>query len=379
MTISGFSLTTLSETSAPATIFKRLMAVKGTDLTRSAYASDLRDFAEFLGIPSKEGKHPLTSVPDTSWQTLDTSHVAAYLEYLKQATSRKTGRSYSPATIARRITAVRELLTEAAYQGLYPRDRLQYLKERLPLPDITHEHHTGLTPGEQTKLLSEAKNQPGLKGLRDYALFRLWLDTGLRRGELAALKVRDLTVKEGTTVIVVRHGKRGRMKQIGLESYTAHVLREWLKVSGQSDQPDRPMFFQVRKRGQAGESIYVPVDPNNPLTGTALYKIVRWYCAQAAIASEVTPHSFRVSFTTDTLAGGASIQHVQAQGGWTSTRMITEVYDRNQYIEPVARYRKHQLPHREPVERYMAAAESNGEGYSLEHHNHSLLTTKSYD
>jgi len=264
MTTPGFSLATVSETSAPATIFKRLMAAKGTPLTRSAYAADLRDFAKFLDIPSIEGEHPLTGVPDTAWQTLDTSHVAAYLEYLKQATSLKTGRPYSAATIARRITAVRELLTEAAYLGLYSRDRLQYLKERLPMPDITHEHHTGITPGEQTKLLSEAKDQPGLKGLRDYALFRLWLDTGLRRGELATLKVRDLTVKQGVAVVVVRHGKRGRMKQIGLESYTAHVLREWLKVSGQIDHPDWPMFFQVRKKGQREESTYFPVDPDSP-------------------------------------------------------------------------------------------------------------------
>jgi hypothetical protein len=49
---------------------------------------------------------------------------------------------------------------------------------------------------------------------------------------------------------------------------------------------------------------------------------------------------------TDMLDGGAPLQHVQAAGGWTTTRMITEVYDRNQYAEPVARYRKRTLPKR---------------------------------
>ena len=50
---------------------------------------------------------------------------------------------------------------------------------------------------------------------------------------------------------------------------------------------------------------------------------------------------------TDTLDGGAPLQHVQAVGGWTTAKMITEIYDRNTYGEPVARYRKKPLPRRE--------------------------------
>lgn len=49
---------------------------------------------------------------------------------------------------------------------------------------------------------------------------------------------------------------------------------------------------------------------------------------------------------TDALDGKAPLQHVQAVGGWSSTRMITEMYDRNRYAEPVARYRKAMLPRR---------------------------------
>ena len=50
---------------------------------------------------------------------------------------------------------------------------------------------------------------------------------------------------------------------------------------------------------------------------------------------------------TDALDGDAPLQHVQAAGGWSTTRMITEVYDRNRYAEPVARYRKTRLPRRQ--------------------------------
>jgi len=129
--------------SSPATIFKRLMLGKQTPRTRAAYAADLRDFARFLGIENYQDDHPLAMVPDQAWQQLDTGHVAAYLEQLKQTASPKTGQPYSPAKIARRLTAVREFLTEATYLGLYPRERLLYLKERLATPTVTHQHHPG--------------------------------------------------------------------------------------------------------------------------------------------------------------------------------------------------------------------------------------------
>ncbi|MCB0167496.1 MAG: tyrosine-type recombinase/integrase [Anaerolineae bacterium] len=336
-----------------ATVFKRLMAAKGTDITRRSYAMDLRNFAAFLEIPRVGDQHPLTQVPDTSWQQLDTTHIAAYLEHLKKSVSPKTTRPYSTATIARRMTAVREFLTEAAYLGLFPREKLSYLKDRLSTPEVTHEHHAGIAPDEQKQLLELAMKQPGLKGLRDYALFRLWLDTGLRREEMASLKVEDLTVKQGIPTLVVRRGKRGRLREIGLESYTAYVIKEWLTASGQLDHPDRPMFCQLRKVGRKDDATYGPVEPDKHLTGMALYKAVRWYCQKASIDSDITPHSFRVSFTTDALAGGAPIQHLQAAGGWTTSAMITQVYDRNRYLEPVARYRKTILPQRQSLTAYV--------------------------
>lgn len=330
-----------------ATIYKRLMLGKPTQRTREAYAADLRDFARFLGVKkSYADRHPLTLIPDENWRQLDTAHVAAYLGHLKQTVSQKTGQPYSTATIARRITAVREFLTEAAYLGLYPRKRLLYIKERLATPEVTHEHHRGITPDEQTRLLALADAQPGLKGLRDYSLFRLWLDTGLRRSEMAGLQGRDLTTKEGIPTLIVRRGKGNKLREIGLESYTAYVVQQWLTESGQALDPTRPLFCQVRKQGQDKEATYIVVNPQKKLSGEGLRKLVRWYRRKAGIASKISPHSFRVAMVTDALDGHAPLQHVQAAGGWTTTRMITEVYDRNRYTEPVARYRKTRLPKR---------------------------------
>jgi site-specific recombinase XerD len=329
-----------------ATVYKRLIMGKLSERTRAAYAQDLRDFAQFLGIEALGGEHPLANVSDAAWTDLDTAHVAAYLEHLKRAISTKTGRPYSTSTIARRMTAVREFLTEARFQGVFSQAKLDYIRERLTTQEVTHQHHAGISPDDQAKLLKTTNAQGGLKALRDYTLMRLWLDTGLRRAEIAALKVRDLIVKAGIPTLIV-HGKRGWVREIGLESYTDWVIRDWLEKSGQDADPDRPIFCQVRKAGRGADAKYRVVDPERHLSGTALWKLVLWYCHKACIKSKVTPHSFRVAFVTDHLDGGAPIQHVQRAGGWTTTRMIAEVYDRNVYNEPVSRYRKTSLPKHE--------------------------------
>jgi site-specific recombinase XerD len=258
-----------------ATILKRLMMSKGTERTRKAYSSDLRDFAQFLGIESAGDDHPLASVPDQAWLNLDTAVIAGYLEHLKGKISLKTGRRFSTATVARRTTAVREFLTEARYLGYFPRDRLEYIKERLTTPEISHLHHGGISPDDQNKLLEMADSQPGLKGKRDYALFRLWLDTGIRRAELAALKVRDLVVKEGIPTLAIRHGKGNKIREIGLEAYTTHVVRVWLEDSQQGADPENPIFCQVRKvrRGEIGQ--YRVISPRKHLSGEALRGLVR--------------------------------------------------------------------------------------------------------
>lgn len=328
------------------TVYQRLIMAKASERTREAYADDLRGFADFLEIEAVDNAHPLADVPDEMWSELDTAHVAAYLEHIKNTISERTKRPYSTATVARRMTAVKELLTEAAYHGLFPRDRLEYIKERLATPEVTHEHHGGITPEEQTQVLELADSKPGLRGLRDYALFRLWLDTGLRRAEIADLRVRDLTVKDGTPTLVIRHGKGNKIREVGLESYTAHVVKDWIQQSGQDRDPERPVFCQVRKAGRDDKARYQVVNPDKPLSGVGLWKLVKWYAKAAGIESKITPHSFRVAMVTDMLDGNAPIQHVQAVGGWTTTRMITDVYDRNTYADPVARYRKTTLPRR---------------------------------
>ncbi len=120
-------------------------------------------------------------------------------------------------------------------------------------------------------------------------------------------------------------------------------IRDWLQTSGQAQEPEHPIFCQVRKFGRKDQAVYRVVNPEKSLSGVAMWELVKWYCQQANVKSKIVPHSFRVAMITDSLEGGAPIQHVQKVTGHATTEMITEVYDRNVYADPVARYRKKPL------------------------------------
>lgn len=147
------------------TVYQRLLMGKGSPLTRRAYRYDLKTFADFLGIKSDD-QHPLAKLPNDPqiWARLDPALIAAYLAHLKTTISPKTGRPYSSATVARHLTAVKELLTEATYLELYPGNQLAYVKDRLSTPQVSNEHHAGLSPEDQATLLREADHSRDSKG-----------------------------------------------------------------------------------------------------------------------------------------------------------------------------------------------------------------------
>jgi len=329
----------LEGASGEATIYRRMLMTKG-QATREAYATDLADFARFLGLNSLE------NLPDSAWHRLGTEHVAAYLESLKTRINGAIGERLSTSTIARRMAAVRELLKEAVLQGKWSQRKLDYVASRLKPPQVTHQHRPGITHEEQVRILEAADAQQGLKGARDYALLRLWLDTGLRSAEVAALKTKDLMVREGQPVIIVRHGKGDRQREVGIEAYTAHVVQQWLSESGQARDENWPIFVWVRKFGRGEEAEYRVVNSEKHLSGVGLWMLVKRYAKAAGIESEISPHSFRVAWVTDSLNGGAPLRHVTAAGGWTTSAMPERIYDRGVWREPVSRYRKRALPRR---------------------------------
>ncbi len=89
-------------------------------------------------------------------------------------------------------------------------------------------------------------------GRRDRALLSVGLQVGLRRAEIAALRVGDLHQNRGyDSLRVVRKG--GRHDALAINPQTAAWLRAYLELAGHSADLDGPMFRPLRPNGKRQE------------------------------------------------------------------------------------------------------------------------------
>lgn len=325
-------------------IIERFLSTKLNILTQQSYRSALRQFAVFhwqLPPYTRRAKEPpydpLDDVTDDQWLAIEAADIRAYLVYAES-------KGLSVATRSRHLTALKGFIDEVARLGLYDETGNNYIKNRIDPPTGKGEHHTLITPDDQNAILKAAADQPGLRGLRDYLIVRLLLETGIRRFELLNLLCRNVSIKAGQTNIYVEFAKADQTRDISIERETYDLILEWLSKSGQGVSIDNPLFCPLRERHRGGGD-YIALNQSKPLSVRFLNYLMSDLVAAAGIDPEtkITPHSFRVSLITDTIQGGATLRHAQKIAGHADPRMVADIYDRSQYTEPISGYRKHKL------------------------------------
>lgn len=167
-----------------------------------------------------------------------------------------------------------------------------------------------LTADEAERVLAQPDLETKL-GLRDRAILETLYSTGLRRGELERLAIRDLDFAGGT--LFVRQGKGKKDRMIPLSERAAAWIEKYL------DQV-RPQLV----RGHDDGTVFLGIR-GRPLQGQQMAKLVRVYLAAANITKEGACHLFRHTMATLMLEGGADIRYVQRMLGH-ATLQSTEIY-----------------------------------------------------
>lgn len=171
-----------------------------------------------------------------------------------------------------------------------------------------------LTFAETQKLLSSAARLwPG-----SHPLILFLVDTGARFGEDTALRWSDVDLDAGTARICrsFSSGKRigptktGRERRVELSRRLCQVLTH----CGPDIFPDEELVFQ----NNAGSF----VSPTN-FRGRVWKKLVK---KALGAARKPTPHALRHTFATLHMARGTNLKWLQAQGGWSSAKMLLDVY-----------------------------------------------------
>ena len=160
--------------------------------------------------------------------------------------------------------------------------------------------------------------------LRDKALLETFYACGLRVSELINLKISDLFLSE-EMIRVFGKGSKERFVPIG--SSAIKWIEEYLKNS-------RPL---LEKKAKSQHVLFLN-GRGTKLSRMGIWKIVDKYAKLAGIKKEVHPHTFRHSFATHLLEGGADLRAVQEMLGHVdiSTTQIYTHIDRD-YIKQVHR------------------------------------------
>jgi integrase/recombinase XerD len=263
--------------------------------TVSAYR---RDLGAYLGELSKRGV--------TTPEGISQGDVSAFSQELRT-------RAESPLTassMARMLSSVRSFHRFLLEEGLAPTDVASDVKP----PKLASRLPKAITI-EQMAAVLDAASGDDTQSLRDRALLELLYATGARISEAVDLNVDDVLSTEGGTGELVRlFGKGGKQRIVPMGSYARAAVDAYLVRA-------RPL---LAAKGKGGAALFLGARGQRVSRQNA-WLIIRARAEQAKLGIEISPHTFRHSFATHLLAGGADVRVVQELLGHSSVA-TTQIY-----------------------------------------------------
>ncbi|MEW5796069.1 MAG: site-specific tyrosine recombinase/integron integrase [Candidatus Zixiibacteriota bacterium] len=255
------------------------------------------------------------------WTTAkQADYKAVTSQQINQYFNRLAAKGRKPATLARKLSASKRF-----FQYLCAKDKsLRDPTTGYRAPRISRYHPDYLTVEEIERILDATKLDPKLEG-RDRAVIELLYGCGLRISELLDLKVGDFEFEAGFVRVI---GKGNKQRLVPLGRFAREAVERYL------DSPGRARFLTDSGR-------YLLINPNGKrLSRVGLWKSIRKLVTRAGITKSVTPHTFRHSFATHLLAGGADLRTVQEMLGHADIS-TTEIYTQIDQGYIVAEHRRH--------------------------------------
>mgnify|MGYP003296082078 CR=1 FL=1 len=149
------------------------------------------------------------------------------------------------------------------------------------------------------------------EGVRDLAIVEVLFSCGLRISELCSLRLSELYLEEGYIRV---HGKGRKERLVPIGDSAIDRLRQWFVVrQGCKVKPGEEDF------------VFVSLRRGKRLSRISLFVYIKEYAAKAGIRKNISPHTFRHSFATQLLEGGANLRAIQAMLGHEDIG-TTEIY-----------------------------------------------------
>lgn len=197
------------------------------------------------------------------------------------------------------------------------------IAENLESPKIERKLPDTLDFSEIEKILNAPYDEKNAE-IRDRAILELLYGSGLRVSELIELRTSDVFFDDNFLRIF---GKGSKERIVPLGNYAKKYLNNYLdKV--------RPIYY----KNEISENIVFLNQRGRKFSRMGIWKLVKKYTERAEIDKDVHPHTFRHSFATHLIEGGADLRSVQEMLGHSdiSTTQIYTHIDR-EFIKEVHR------------------------------------------
>jgi site-specific recombinase XerD len=216
----------------------------------------------------------------------------------------------APSSINVKLSAIRKLATEAGDNSLIDSATAGAITRVKGAKRLGTRTGNWLTQAQAEEMLA-LPDRSTLRGKRDRALLTVLLGCGLRREELAGLRVDHVQQRDGRWAIVDLTGKGKRVRTVPMPSWAKTSIDDWLEAAGIDD---GPLLRSVNKADIVGD---------RQLTPQSVFDIVRKYGREIGVT--IAPHDMRRSFAKLAHRGRAAIEQVQLSLGHSSIQ-TTERY-----------------------------------------------------
>jgi len=271
-----------------------------SDHTAESYRYDLQRLAGFLH------QHRVDDV-----QNVTPNVLSSYIRVLYDV-------GFAATSIQRTISSLRRYFAFIASEGVVTMDPTELLES----PRAIRYLPTVLAIMEIERLLEVVDIQKR-GGIRDRAMLETLYATGMRVSELITCTEEQLILDENL-VRVIGKGAKERLVPIGATAI------KWIQEYYATERPSfaRPFSDSTIFLNRLGKGF----------TRMGIWKIVQHYVREANIKKTVSPHTFRHSFATHLLEGGADLRTVQEMLGHVNI-VTTEIYTHidREYLKEVHR------------------------------------------
>ncbi|MEC7920766.1 MAG: site-specific tyrosine recombinase/integron integrase [Chloroflexota bacterium] len=255
--------------------------------TKNAYKNDLNQFNSWV----KSKNIPYSEIRE--------SQIEKYLLFLGK-------RGYEKSTISRKTACLKAFFKFLLKENVYKKN----IMDKISRPAKKNLLPKSLSRNEINKIFNYLESSNSKNNYRDKAIIEILYGCGLRISELISLNTHDINFEESTIQCT---GKGNKQRIIPTNDSCLKAIDDYIQIE------------RSQIKVSSGNQALLVNKNGSRITRQTAWNSIKSIINKLKLDSEITPHTFRHTFATDLLKGGANLRQVQEMLGHSSLS-ATQIY-----------------------------------------------------